>query len=295
MDLPRARSSDPGMQPPGDGGLLACALRPALPTRRLIEPLAAAELHDALDRGRIETLCQPVVRFSDRHPVGLEVLARLDHPTRGTLDPAWFIPPMEQAGLGWKLTEAVISRAFADWGGTRLDALDLTLALNVPLDVLLLPEALSWMEAARTAAGIAARRLVIELTESLPVVRLSELRSAAHRLRGLGYGLAIDDVGPDIRDHSALLNLPFTLLKLDKDVVRDAGSDAAAHDFLAGAIADAAAAGLGVIAEGVEDEATWSHLRALGADFAQGFLVGRPLPAAAVAGWHRDWCARYQS
>ena len=135
---------------------------------------------------------------------------------------------------------------------------------------------------------------MIELTESLPLSRLPELRSAACRLREFGYGLAIDDVGPDIRDHSALLDLPFSMMKLDKNVVQDAGNIREARDFLVSAIADAAAAGLTVIAEGIENEATWSQMRDLGADIAQGFLVGRPLRAAAVPAWHRNWCAQHQ-
>src|SRR6185369_1509514 len=141
---------------------------------------------------------------------------------------------------------------------------DLTLAINLPLDVLLIPEMLAWLDDERSAAGIAPERIVIELTESQPLARLPELAIATARLRARGYGLAIDDVGPDIRDHSPLLDLPFTVLKLDKNLVQRAPLDAATAIFLATTLRDATAASLTVIAEGVEDTETWAHMSALG-------------------------------
>jgi EAL domain-containing protein (putative c-di-GMP-specific phosphodiesterase class I) len=258
-----------------------------------LAPLLTSDLHEALSDARIQTLYQPIVRMADRRPVALEVLARLEHPAHGTLLPSRFIPPMEAAGLGWQLTAAVLLRAFDDWGGERLAALDLVLAFNFPLDVLLLPDALSHLDAVRMKAGIAAGRVVIELTESRPLAGLTELCQATRRLRALGYGIAIDDVGLDIRDHRALLDLHFTALKLDRKLVRDAHDDPASGEFLAHAIAAAGVAGMTVTAEGVEDEATWARMHALRVDHVQGYLVSRPLPAAAVLPWYREWCSRH--
>ncbi len=259
-------------------------------TRPRDAELPEAELRDALAGALIQALYQPIVRLADRRPMGLEVLARLEHPSHGTMSPGSFVPPMEDAGLGWPLTEAIMRRAFADWSGSRLELLDLTLALNLPLDVLLIPKALATLDRERAAAGIAAQRVVIELTESRPVDRLPEIRAATIYLRGLGYGLAIDDVGPQIRDHTPLLAMSFTSLKLDKDLVQQAPSDPATERFLLMAIASARQAGLKVVAEGVENQADWARMLALGVDFAQGFLVGHPLTAPEVLPWHRAWC-----
>ena len=256
------------------------------------ERLSLPELHDALAGARIQTRYQPIVRMSDGHPIGLEVLARLEHPSRGILQPDLFVPQIEEAGLAWPLTEAVVRRAFEDWGHGMLSQFGLTLALNFPLDVLLIPEALTWLEARRQEAEIPPEQLVIELTESRPVTEIARLRHAIATLRSLGYGLAIDDVGPEIRDHKALLDLQFTALKLDKDLVRESPDSASATSFLDQTIAAARAAGLMIVAEGVEDADIWARMLALGVDQAQGFLVARPLPAAAVPLWHRDWCAR---
>lgn len=254
--------------------------------------LSLAELHDALSGARIQTRYQPIVRIDNRAPIGLEVLARLEHPERGILPPDLFVPQIEEAGLAWPLTEAVVRRAFDDWGNGRLDALGLTLAINFPLDVLLIPDALIWLEEQRQAAGLKAEALVIELTESRPVTQITRLRKAIAKLRSIGYGLAIDDVGPELRDHQALLDLKFTALKLDKDLVRESPDSPVASRFLTQTITAARAAHLTIIAEGVEDHDIWRRMAGLGVDQAQGFLVARPLPANAVPLWHRDWCQK---
>jgi EAL domain-containing protein (putative c-di-GMP-specific phosphodiesterase class I) len=258
-------------------------------------PVTLVELTEALDAARIDTRYQPVVRIADRVPVGIEVLARLEHPSRGTLAPDLFIPQIEDAGLAVPLTRAVIGRAFADWGHDRLDELGLSLALNFPLDVLLVPDVLSWLDERRQRAGIPVRRVTVELTESRPLTRVCELREAVGRLRHAGYGVAIDDVGPDVRDHLPLLDMNFSVLKLDKGLVQRNRNDLAAQDFLVRTIAAGHAAGLVIVAEGVEDAAGWDHMAELGVDEAQGFLIAQPMPAAAVPVWQGEWCARHRA
>jgi EAL domain-containing protein (putative c-di-GMP-specific phosphodiesterase class I) len=118
---------------------------------------------------------------------------------------------------------------------------------------------------------------------------LPALRAAAERLRAAGYGLAIDDVGPMVPHHEAMMEMPFTAMKLDKTVVQQAACDPEALDFVTRAIGSAKSGGLIVIAEGVEDVSTWTKMRELGVDEAQGFLVSRPLPLAALPVWLESW------
>lgn len=243
----------------------------------------------ALANDWITARYQPVVRMTDRVPVALEVLARLEHPLHGTLPPDLFVPPMEDAGLAWPLTKAVFRRAFCDWRTSGLDRLGLSLALNVPLDVMLLPEALDWLDAECASASIPPPLITIELTESRPLQQLDRLRAAVARLRAAGYSLAIDDVGPTVRDHRELLDLAFSALKLDKDLVRGSATDAAAQDFLLQSVAAARAANMTIIAEGVEDAPVWDRMAALGIELAQGYLIAKPMPAADVHGWFRAW------
>lgn len=274
---------------------LSGVFQAGMPPQGVSAALSASDLRAALAESRIGTRYQPIVRMSDRCPVGLEVLARLHDPERGTLPPDLFVPSMEQAGLARLLTMRVIQRAFEDWGGGKLAATGLCLALNVPLDVLLIPSALAWLERRRDLAGIPAGRIVIELTESQPITELARLGHATECLRALGYGLAIDDVGPNIRDYRALLTLSFTSLKLDRHLVADAMTNDADRVFLLRTLDAARAAGLRIVAEGIQDTATWDGMAAWGVDQAQGFLVGRPLPADAVRPWLSDWRERHQA
>jgi EAL domain-containing protein (putative c-di-GMP-specific phosphodiesterase class I) len=251
-----------------------------------------SEIRTALSRSMIETRYQPVVRIADGRPVALEVLARLNHPARGTVLPDLFVPQIEDAGLAPLLTETVARRAFADMAGPSLAPHGLDLALNFPLDVLLVPEALDLLDTQRREAGIAAARVIIELTESRPVDNLVTLRGAIEHLRGSGYRVAIDDVDPSVPQLPALLDLPFDGMKLDKAVVQRSGTDAAMLGFATDTVAAAKSRGLTVTAEGVESAGTWARMRDMGVQQAQGFFVARPLVASGVSGWLRRWAKR---
>jgi EAL domain-containing protein (putative c-di-GMP-specific phosphodiesterase class I) len=163
------------------------------------------------------------------------------------------------------------------------------MSVNFPLDVVLMPAALARLEQQRASFGIAAELVVVELTESRPVEDIPALRRALEHLRGLGYGVAIDDVTPDVPRLAPLLELPFSSLKFDKSVVQAAEGSEAMRTFLAATTERAKARGLVVVAEGVESEALWEQMAAIGVDEVQGFLAARPLPVAAVPVWWDAW------
>lgn len=264
------------------------ALRPSSVTAAGTEPrMHPTELPDALNGAMIETRYQPIVRIADRQPVALEALARLNHPIHGTLLPDVFVPQIENAGLAARLTDLVASRAFADMRGA-IGPLGLIMTLNFPLDVLLVPEAVTRLETLRQESGIPASRVAIELTESRPVDDLAALARTLERLRAGRYRVSIDDICPAVPRIQELLALPFTTVKLDKQVVQQSDQPATAR-FVCDVVRDARRSGMQVIAEGVEDVPTWNRIRDLGADFAQGFLVARPLPATAVPVWFEAW------
>ncbi len=267
--------------------LIAAALgRPPAP----VPPaLSDAALRSGIAEGAVDVRVQPIVRLADRAPVGFELLARLNHPTRGTFAPGQFIPQAERAGLGQALTEAVATRAFAGLPASLLQSRGLFSALNMPLDVLLVGDALRTLERQRSDAGLRASDLLLELTESRPVQDLDELAAAVERWRFAGYRLAIDDVGPDILNHRALFRLPFDAVKFDMAVVRASAGSARALRYLSRTAEIARRWGLTIIAEGVADEETWQRMGELGVDQVQGFLVGRPLPPRAAPLWLRDW------
>lgn len=269
------------------GSVIEALVADPLPRNRC--GIDLAEIQAALAGSWIDTRYQPIVRFADRRPVGLEALARLSHPQQGTLSPDRFVPILEQAGLAGRLTELVSRRAFRDMAGGAFGEPQLSMAVNFPLDVLLRPESIDILEAQRVAAGIDASRVIVELTESRPVRDFTTLGRALETLRTLGYRAAIDDVGPAVPLLEPLLDLPFTSLKLDKDVVQQVNCSPDAFTFLRRTISAAKAHGMYVVAEGIENPEIWAAMSALGADEAQGFLAARPLPLAAVPIWLDHW------
>jgi EAL domain-containing protein (putative c-di-GMP-specific phosphodiesterase class I) len=259
-------------------------------------PAAAApslpELHRALLERRIDARYQPLVRMEDGRPAGVEALARLHGTGHGVLAPEYFVPHVEAAGLSAALTSLIAGRSFADITAPPMKALKLHVALNVPLDVLLAPEALRRLDEQRRAANVPASRVVIELTESRAVGDLPRLARAVAWLRDAGYGVSVDDVGPNVPNHEAILTLPFTSMKIDKEVVRRSGASAPATEFVRRIVGLAKERGLLVVAEGVHDAPTWKRMRRAGADLAQGFAIARPLPAAALPVWADAWRGR---
>ncbi|MCL2428854.1 MAG: EAL domain-containing protein, partial [Alphaproteobacteria bacterium] len=223
--------------------------------------------------------------------IGFEALARLNHPTHGVVPPLRFVPQAEDAGLGAKLTEAVAQHALAEIAGPAFDPGGLRVALNLPLNIVMVDATLRQLDEQCAAASVEPERLIIELTESRPVDDLPALRRAIERFRARGYGLAIDDLGPSVLHHAALIDMPFTAVKLDRKLIRDIHR-AESKLFVMRAIQRAHRNGLSITAEGVEARRMWQRLRVYGIDHAQGFLISRPLPAKALPAWLDAWNGR---
>ncbi len=253
-------------------------------------PLGAEDLARAIAGGAIVNRYQPQVRLDDGVPVALEALARWEHPLHGLIGATEFVPLAERAGLAAALGHRVVQQAVADLAALHAARLRYTVALNLPLDVLLdahLPERLS---AACAAGGLPVEALTIELTESQIARDLEAVREAALRLRALRFGVSIDDFTPS-EAQAGLVALPFTEMKLDRSLVLDALRDRRQRAALADLVRRAHDRGLAVVAEGVETPQAWAVAQEIGADLAQGWMVGRPLPAGAIAAWTAAWGA----
>jgi EAL domain-containing protein (putative c-di-GMP-specific phosphodiesterase class I) len=253
--------------------------------------LPEAELLDVVSGEMIETRYQPIVRLADRSVAAVEVLARLNHPTHGTVTPDWFVPRFEDAGLASTLTSMVSTRALTDLTSRSFRGLGLPMALNYPLNVLSHPNAAANLDGRRAAFGLTPEQVQIELTESRPVEDFLALGRSLEHLRALGYRISIDDVGPGVKNLERLLTLPFTGLKLDKGIVRLIGTHGPGAGFAPRVLELARVPGLNVVAEGVETREMWDMLLALGVQEAQGYFIARPLPAAAVPVWLEAWRA----
>jgi EAL domain-containing protein (putative c-di-GMP-specific phosphodiesterase class I) len=231
---------------------------------------------------------QPIVRLEDESVVGVEALARWNHPTRGPLPPATFIPIAESSGLivplgAWVLREAC--HAGQRWATARrasTDAPPLTLTVNLSGRQLQAPGLMDDVAAALAESGLDPASLVLEITESVIMQQTEANLLTLHALKALGIRLAIDDFGTGYSSLSYLQRFPIDILKIDKsfvDGLSRGGSDAALARTII-ALGDTLA--LRCIAEGVEDDAQRTHLQALGCDYAQGFFFARPMPSSEI-------------
>jgi EAL domain-containing protein (putative c-di-GMP-specific phosphodiesterase class I) len=258
--------------------------RPFVPEK--MPELTADELRDALHSGLLRMRFQPIVDAATFDPIGMEALARLHHPTLGILRPKDFMPQAIQSGQERTLTGIVAARAMLEL--RSLPGLpERNFSLNVPLTSLCHVYAVDRARELCAVAGASPDMIVIEVLETDTLPDLRELATTVERWRNAGFLVTIDDAGPRLPHWRALLDLPFTGLKLDSLLAADvAGMDEAAR------ISDAAKErGLFVTAEGIEDEAAMRRMRGLGVDAMQGFLFCRPLPARAVPIWLREWKA----
>ncbi len=242
----------------------------------------------ALARGEIAVHYQPVVGLADRRPVLLEALVRwqAQHPP---LSPERFVAIAERAGLAEALVMAVAARAARGIAPLR-GVLRLGLSVNLPLSVLLRPGIAGRLGRTLRAAGMAPAEVALELTESIPVHDRATLRRGLLRLRAAGHAVLLDDLlAGDPR--ARLLALPFAGVKLDRSLVASLPGSASAREEVRRIARAAARRGQQVVAEGVADPRLPSLLRDLGVGFAQGFLIGRPLPAEALPAWSARWRA----
>lgn len=250
--------------------------------------LTAQALATAIGERTIVNRYQPQVRMADAQPLALEALARWEHPLHGLLGAGEFVPMAETSGLGAALAERVMRCAVRDLAALHRRGTRLRMAFNLPLDVLLDPATAERLAEAMAAAGLPAEALTIELTESQIAHDLGAVRAAALRLRDQRFGVSIDDFSLSAAQ-AGLVSLPFSEMKLDRSLVLAAREDRSARGALAAVVRMAHGLGLLIVAEGIETLATWQMARDLGADLAQGWMVGRPMPAVAVPTWLSAW------
>jgi EAL domain-containing protein (putative c-di-GMP-specific phosphodiesterase class I) len=263
---------------------LAESLRPIAAPGPLPDVDAQA-LAGALDRGEITVRFQPIVRLSDRRPVIVEALARWERPALA-LGAGAFVALAEGGPLAIPLALAVAERALADLAAVRVGGL--RLSVNVPLAALLHPQLPSRLAEVVAARGFQPADVLIELTENTIVRDTALLRRALLRLGRAGFRVLLDDLGMDDR-RGDLLDLPFAGVKLDRALIAALPTSRRARAQVEKLSRAAWREGSAVVAEGVSDPLLWRMAAASGCDLAQGFGVGRPIPAEALPAWMAAW------
>ena len=242
----------------------------------------AAELRDAIERGALVLAYQPKAELSTGRIVGVEALARWEHPELGTVDPVEFVPIAEQTGLIIALTTSVLGTALERVAAWRALGHDLTIAVNLSARSFLDARLAEEIPQLLAAHDVPPACLELEITESMLMHDPERARETLERLAAIGVGLSVDDFGTGYSSLAHLKRLPVDTIKIDKSFVLDMDEDEADEAIVRSTIELAHNLGLRVVAEGVESAATWLRLAALGCDLAQGFHLARPLPAESV-------------
>jgi len=246
------------------------------------------ELRQALDCEELRVYYQPKVALDTDELIGVEALIRWQHPTRGLLLPGDFIVLAEESTLIKRLTTFVLDTALRCCRTWLDQGLRLPVAVNVSARSLCDP-ALPTLIAERLAyANVPADLLTIELTEGAVMAYPGLGLGILKKLRAIGIHLSVDDYGTGYSSLAYLKNLPVTELKIDREFINELTNS---HDNAA--IVQSATdlghnLGLTVVAEGVDDQATLTALKALGVDVAQGFHLAHPMPEHLLQQWITD-------
>lgn len=241
-----------------------------------------AELRHALARGQLRLHFQPKQLLASGQLSGVEALVRWAHPERGLLPPGGFVDIAERCGLMGELGRQVLRMALAQARQWHEQGRGLNVAVNVSPSQFGDPHFCDDVLGALEAAGVPAGLLSIEITESMAMTDFAATAARLARLREAGVLIALDDFGIGFSNLSQLSRLPLDILKVDRSLVRELGTDPRADAIVRAIIGMAHALDCRVIAEGIETPAQRDHLQALGCDCGQGFLLGRPVPAEAV-------------
>ncbi|MEH0166804.1 EAL domain-containing protein [Paucibacter sp. JuS9] len=254
-----------------------CFFDPAHQAQNLERIQLLHELKQALPNEQLRLHYQPVVE-SNGQVLGYEALLRWQHPGRGMVSPAEFIPLAEQSGLIFVIGKWVLEQAckqLAEWRGEPgMDAL--TLAVNVSARQFKDPQFVDCVEAALRDSGASPTLLWIELTESMLHSDIDETIAKMARLKRLGVRFSLDDFGTGYSSLSYLSRMPIDQLKIDRSFVRDITCNPNAASIASTIISLASSMNLDVIAEGVESAEQFNLLKQLGCQAFQGYFFGKP-------------------
>ncbi|MFI7598433.1 putative bifunctional diguanylate cyclase/phosphodiesterase [Actinoplanes sp. NPDC049681] len=258
---------------------------PALESRAVRRLGLAADLRRALDEGALEVHYQPKVSIQDRHLIGVECLARWQHPAHGEVSPEDFVAVAEHTGQLNRLTEVVLTaglrhcREWADAGRP------LSIAVNLSARTLLDPRFPDQVHELLKQYRVPAGQVTFEISEPGMLGEVERALPTLYRLRDLGVRLSVDDFGTGASSLSYLRQLPVHEVKIDGSFVEGMATDSGDLAIVRAVIGLSREFGLTVVAEGVESELTLNLLADLGCEIGQGYLFSRPLPVERLNMW----------
>jgi EAL domain-containing protein (putative c-di-GMP-specific phosphodiesterase class I) len=232
------------------------------------------DLRDAIDDDQLSLVFQPVLDLETNQISSCEALVRWEHPVRGTLGPAEFIPVAEDTGLIIPLGRWALRHALA--AATRWPT-EVQVAVNLSAAELAEPDVVAFVQSTLAALDVPAARLVLEITETAVMHDLTAAARTIAALRAIGVGIVIDDFGTGYTSLSFLRDYRIDGLKIDRSFVTELENGSTA--IVDAMLRMSRALGLEVVAEGIETSEQLEQLRALGCRYIQGYLISRPVAA----------------
>ena len=260
-----------------EGGSVAHGFEAAMDSWARSRRRRETDLHEAFARGELTLAYQPVLGVRSRAILGFEALLRWQHSVEGAIPPSDIVPLAEETGLIVPIGAWVLRQACAE---ASLWADPIRVAVNLSPVQFRDPGLVATVREALALSGLAPQRLELEVTESVLLAASEANVATLHALRQLGVRIAMDDFGTGYCSLSYLQRFPFDTIKIDRSFVNRLGDDPHSTAIVRAVIGLGASLGIVTVAEGVETEAQFAQLRAEGCGEVQGYLFGRPAPAA---------------
>ena len=249
---------------------------------------AIAEIREALDARQFVAHYQPKVCLATGEMLGVEALARWEHPELGLLAPIHFVSLMESSGLIEPLTHMLLEQAGFDSVGWAKRGLNVPIAVNVSPLTLEGPQCAKQLLETIAATGVQPSRIAFEITEKAFAKDATAVLENVLRLRMRGCGIAVDDFGTGYSSLQQLNRSPITELKLDRSFVRRILTNSKARSIVESTIDLATKLKLKTVAEGIDSEAQRDRLLELGCHMGQGYLFGKAMPSDELQSWWRE-------
>ncbi len=248
-----------------------------------------SDIRAAIDNKELYMMYQPQIKIANREVVGVEALIRWDHPSRGFISPAVFIPIAEENNLMKEITSFVTETAIKQQADWSTSGMNLRMSINMSpknLDDLFLPEKLSSF-AEKVGANI--NNIMIEVTETALMSDVVRYMDILTRLKMKGFNLSIDDFGTGYSSLQQLVRVPFNELKIDQAFIKNLDTDDECRTITEISILLAHELGMKVVAEGIESKAVWEILQTLGCNEGQGYWMGKPMFSDEILAWVDHW------
>ncbi len=271
----------------------ALAYRASMNHQIIREQMLEAEMGKSLDRGEFYQVYQPKVALANGYVMGAEALIRWDHPQLGSIAPGEFVPIAERSHLIHRILDFSLRTALKDAQRWRNQNLDLpSIAVNASAASLRRDDFVRNVRAALAEFPIAPTKLEIELTESMVFDDEELFARRVRQLKAMGVHVTIDDFGTRYTGFNMLKELPLDAMKIDRCFVHGIDRSAKMQALCRTMVAMARQLNLHTVAEGVEEPAELGVLQECGCDAGQGHLFQRPVQAADMAAFLRQWPER---